>query len=178
MLKIPNGLNIPRHGWTAAAETLQAGVTLVMEVLPCRGSDAEYPQWAEVKLDPPLLGQLRRLHGICCRNRLASVSIDMAMARWAETAEGFSVYREHLVVMPREFCFAARRDIDGMYADYDVETLDIAIMDLFAALSSPRKPPEGWARKGNILFVASSASELGYLRESYTETKKSRYLRR
>ncbi len=162
------------EGWAAAAANLQAGVTLVMEVLPCRGSESEYPQWGEIKLDPQLLEQIARLHGVCRRNQLASVSIDMALDRWAETEEEFSVYREHLVVMPREFCFAGRRDIEGMYADYDVETLDIGIRELFAALSNPEKAPEGWARKGSLLFVASSAGELGYLRESYAAAKKSR----
>lgn len=153
------------------ADTAQA-VTLVMEVLPCRGSEGDYPQWAEIKVDPQLLKQLVKLQTVCRRDGLASVSVDMALDRWAETDEGFSVYREHLVVTQREFCFAARRDVDGMYADYDVETLDITIGEFLAAIGRKGKLPEGWGRKGGTLFVATTKDHLGYLRESYAEAQK------
>ena len=163
----------PREGRRGArgANTPQA-VTLVMEVLPCRGSEGDYPQWAEIKVDPQLLEHLVKLHTVCRRDGLASVSVDMALDRWDDLNGEFSVYREHLVVTQREFCFAARRDIDGMYADYDVETLDIASGEFLAAIGRKGKLPEGWARKGGTLFVASTKDHLGYLRESYAEAKK------
>lgn len=160
------------EGWAGAGENLGAGVTLVMEVLPCRGSEGDYPQWAEIQLDAQLLEQLGRLHAVCRASELASVSIDLAVDRWAETEDEFLVYRERLVVTPREFCFAGRRDVEGMYADYDVETLDIAFRDLLAVLSNPSEEmPEGWALKGRTLFISSDQGNLGYLRESYAEAQ-------
>ena len=53
------------EGWAGGGENLGAGVTLVMEVVPCRGSEGDYPQWAEIQLDAQLLEQLGRLHAVC-----------------------------------------------------------------------------------------------------------------
>ena len=165
------------EGWAARSSSAAATVTLVMEVLPCRGSEDGYPEWAEIKVDPQLLEVLKHLHTVCRREGLGSVSVDMALERWAEM-DGFSVYREHLAVTQREFCFAARRDCDGVYADYDVETLDITIREFLAVIERKDKLPEGWARKGEILFVATTKDNLRYLRQNYAESNRARRTRK
>ena len=165
------------EGWAERSSSPPESVRLVMEVLPCRGSEDGYPQWAEITVGPQLLEALARLHTVCRREGLGSVSLDMALDRWAEM-EGFSVYREHLLVTQREFCFAARRDCDGMYVDYDVETLDITIGEFLAAIRREGMLPEWWARKGEILFVATTKDHLCYLRQNYAESNRDRRTRK
>jgi len=88
--------------------------------------------------------------------------------------DGFTVCRERLVVTWRAFCFAARRDVDALYADYDVETADVDIEAFLAAFSDPAgKVPNGWAWHDGRLFVTSAARNVSAadLIESFEQAK-------